>query len=213
MSRNNENPVTIPLLYECADGEALGFACDISDIRVRRLSADNKAAWVNLWKSLAEADQQRIIAAVKLGQRFDRAASPEVLTTPEEELRGRLREIDDLAGIDPLAAMKRIHREMGQFKFFSDVKLVVWNPRPGRGLRIALLAPDLPSALLVHAFFRFAGGRGVAICPKCGVPVFQRRRDQVYCCPRHREAGRVERWRAAQRRKSKRTKGGRRSKR
>lgn len=77
----------------------------------------------------------------------------------------------------------------------DGVRLVMWRWSEGVGL--ALLCPDLASALLVRVVMSSIGtSAGLRICPKCSGVFLQKRADQDYCSVRCREAHRVERWRA-----------------
>jgi hypothetical protein len=62
--------------------------------------------------------------------------------------------------------------------------------------RPAIYCPDERTALYVHSFFIApTGGIGFRVCPYDGEIFFQTRPNQDYCCPAHREAHRVARFR------------------
>jgi hypothetical protein len=62
--------------------------------------------------------------------------------------------------------------------------------------RPALFCPDAKTALYIHTFFLApVGALGFRICPYDGEQFFQDRPNQEYCCPAHREAHRVARFR------------------
>jgi len=62
--------------------------------------------------------------------------------------------------------------------------------------RPAIYCGDMKTALYVHTFFIApVGGLGFRICPYDGEQFFQKRPNQEYCCPAHREAHRVARFR------------------
>ena len=62
--------------------------------------------------------------------------------------------------------------------------------------RPAIYCPDMRTALYIHTFFIApVGGLGFRICPYDGEQFFQDRPNQDYCCPAHREAHRVRRFR------------------
>lgn len=66
----------------------------------------------------------------------------------------------------------------------------------------AIFCQNIRVALYIHAFFLApAGEASFRICPKCGKQFFQKRANQDYCCPPHREAHRVARLRDKQRQK------------
>ncbi len=63
--------------------------------------------------------------------------------------------------------------------------------------RPAIYCSSKIAALYIHTFFVApVGGLGFRICPYDGEQFFQDRPNQEYCCPAHREAHRVARWRA-----------------
>jgi hypothetical protein len=65
------------------------------------------------------------------------------------------------------------------------------------------------TALYVHTFFIApVGGLGFRSCPYDGQQFFQERPNQEYCCPAHREAHRVTRWRDRKRSQQKRHRKG-----
>lgn len=67
--------------------------------------------------------------------------------------------------------------------------------------RPAIYCPDTMTALYIHTFFLAPlGGLGFRICPYDGEQFFQDRPNQEYCCPAHREAHRVARFRDNRRR-------------
>lgn len=69
--------------------------------------------------------------------------------------------------------------------------------------RPAIYCPDAKTALYVHTFLLApAGGLGFRICPYDGEQFFQDRPNQEYCCPAHREAHRVARYRDNKKRKA-----------
>jgi len=78
-------------------------------------------------------------------------------------------------------------------------KLVLWLAKGM--LRPAIYCPDARTALYVHTFFLApVAGVGFRICPYDGEQFFQDRPNQEYCCPAHREAHRVARFRDKQKR-------------
>jgi hypothetical protein len=61
---------------------------------------------------------------------------------------------------------------------------------------------DMTTALYVHTFFIApTGGLGFRICPHCHDQFLQDRPNKEYCCPAHREAHRVARFRCAKKHK------------
>ena len=67
----------------------------------------------------------------------------------------------------------------------------------------AIYCLDIETALYIHTFFLApVSGVGFRICPYDSEQFFQDRPNQAYCCPAHREAHRVARFRDKQKRKS-----------
>lgn len=71
------------------------------------------------------------------------------------------------------------------------------------GFRPAIYCEDLKSALYIHTFLLAPTGVvGFRACPYDGAHFFQDRPNQEYCCPAHREAHRVARFRHAKKLKA-----------
>jgi hypothetical protein len=63
-------------------------------------------------------------------------------------------------------------------------------------IKPAIFCLDMKTALYVHTFFLApSGGLGFRVCPYDGEQFFQKRPNQDYCRPAHREAHRIARWR------------------
>jgi len=76
----------------------------------------------------------------------------------------------------------------------QEAQIVLWWMRGS--FRPAIYCNNMTTALYVHTFFVVpTGGIGFRICPHCSEQFFQDRPNQEYCCPAHREAHRVARWR------------------
>jgi hypothetical protein len=93
--------------------------------------------------------------------------------------------------------------EDGRRRFISEgvgVQLIQW--RSGKRLTPAVYCPDLETAAYAAALF----GSRWKVCPhlSCGKWFIPTRAKQDFCCPAHREAHRVARWRARKKTKSKR---------
>jgi CII-binding regulator of phage lambda lysogenization HflD len=79
-------------------------------------------------------------------------------------------------------------------------QIVLWEVRGA--FRPAIYCSDLSAALYIHTFFIApTGGLGFRNCPYDGEQFFQEMPNQEYCCPAHREAHRVARWRNEQKKK------------
>jgi len=73
----------------------------------------------------------------------------------------------------------------------------------GGNFRPAIYCEDLKSALYIHTFLLAPTGVvGFRACPYDGAHFFQDRPNQEYCCPAHREAHRVARFRHAKKLKA-----------
>ena len=83
--------------------------------------------------------------------------------------------------------------EVSRMVGFSS-QIALWEVRGE--FRPAIYCTDLNTALYIHTFFIApTGGLGFRICPYDGEQFFQDRPNQDYCCPAHREAHRVARFR------------------
>jgi hypothetical protein len=86
-----------------------------------------------------------------------------------------------------------VSRSVGLF----NAQVVLWWA--GGEFRPAIYCTDIKTAFYIHQFFIApTGGIGYRICPHCGEQFLQDRANQDYCCPAHREAHRVARWRVQQ---------------
>lgn len=92
-------------------------------------------------------------------------------------------------------AFRLLSYEVSRVDGLRGARLVLWW-KDGRF--VPAIYCDCPmAALYVHTFLIApAGDVGYRDCPKCGEPFQQKRADQDYCTPAHREAHRVARWRA-----------------
>ena len=82
-----------------------------------------------------------------------------------------------------------------------NAQIVLWWMEGA--FRPAIYCPDIKTALYIHTFFLApVGGVGFRICPYDGEQFFQDRPNQEYCCPAHREAHRVARFRDKKKRKA-----------
>ena len=80
---------------------------------------------------------------------------------------------------------------------FPNARIALWYVNGS--FRPAIYCADKKTALYIHTFFIApAGGLGFRICPYVNCEkreFFQDRPNQDYCCPAHRDAHRVARWR------------------
>jgi hypothetical protein len=83
-----------------------------------------------------------------------------------------------------------------------DVRLVLWWNK--ERFLPAVWCPNLKTAFYARALLDIVGTRSFRVCAYCGDLFRQKRPDQDYCSISHREAHRVARWRASQKRKAQR---------
>jgi hypothetical protein len=77
-----------------------------------------------------------------------------------------------------------------------NAQIVLWWEDRKEKFIPAIFCLDVRTALYLHTFFiATTGGPGFRICPYDGEQFFQDRPNQDYCCPAHREAHRVARFR------------------
>lgn len=93
--------------------------------------------------------------------------------------------------------------EVSQTLGVATARIVLWwADRTGTFIP-AIFCLDAETALYIHTFFIApTGGPGVRICPHCHYQFFQDKPNQDYCCPAHREAHRVARFRDNKKRKA-----------
>jgi hypothetical protein len=150
--------------------------------KVYRLRQAGKARW-------PDADSERIF-----GQIF----APSVGLSPEETVRY-------MEGLrfGPKAAtdlQRLLSYEVSEAVGpLLHANIVLWWFK--NAFRPAIYCMDAKAALYVHTFFLAPNGEvGFRICPYDGEQFFQDRANQEYCCPAHREAHRVARFRDNKRR-------------
>ncbi|MGC2791706.1 MAG: hypothetical protein WA899_06790, partial [Candidatus Sulfotelmatobacter sp.] len=61
---------------------------------------------------------------------------------------------------------------------------------------LAIFCPSIVTALFAKLLLSRVSGKGLAVCPQCGIPFVTKRPNQDYCSIKHREAHRVARYRA-----------------
>jgi hypothetical protein len=92
-----------------------------------------------------------------------------------------------------------VSRTVGQL----NTNIVLWWVDRMRRFIPAIFCVDVKTALYLHTFFIApTGGPGFRSCLYDGEQFFQDRPNQEYCCPAHREAHRVARFRDNKRRKT-----------
>jgi hypothetical protein len=82
----------------------------------------------------------------------------------------------------------------------QNAQIVLWWMNGS--FRQAIYCPDMKVALYIQTFFIApVSGLGFRICPYDGEQFFQKQPNQDYCCPAHRDAHRVARFRAKKKEK------------
>jgi len=125
----------------------------------------------------------------KLDRSLDKLVAPFLDIVPE------LRRHADIEGSPSWLLSSEVSRMVG---FKSQI--VLWEAHGA--FRPAIWCSDLNAALYIHTFFIApTGGLGFRVCPYDGEQFFQDVPNQEYCCPAHREAHRMARWRSEQKKK------------
>ncbi len=195
MSRNAYSTVTVEILIptstKTTDGEV--FPSHLSMIKVRRFQMRPRDL-----ELLDKSDRELITDSIALEQALadDRRSAIEQ-TAPK--LAGSL--LSRMITAAQVRADPRYAETvfMGKLSYeLRDTQLVLW--RHDGEIKPALLCPDVKSAFLVRTLLSVAGlSTGLRLCPKCGIPFLQRQSNQDYCKASHREAHRVQRFRAKKR--------------
>jgi hypothetical protein len=129
-------------------------------------------------------------------RKFSESIAPSIGLSAEESLK-------HWDGLRPGPKAKHdLHRRLS-YEVSERVRLIqtaLWWAK--EDFRPAIYCMDVETAVYVHTFFIApTGGIGFRICPYCTTQFFQDRPNQDYCCPAHREAHRVARWRHEQKQK------------
>jgi hypothetical protein len=163
------------------------------------LEAGDKLALAKAKERLERAYQMResesplhVSSDPELDQEFAEAAAWSVGLSPEESVK-------HIEGLRPGPRARQnpsrlLSYEVSQSVDFPNAQIVLWLVN--ETFRPAIYCSDTKTALYIHTFFIAPGcGLGFRICPQCTEQFFQDRPNQDYCCPAHREAHRVARWR------------------
>jgi hypothetical protein len=120
----------------------------------------------------------------KTARRLDKLVAPFLGVIPE------LRRSLDIERSSSWLLSSEVSRIVG-----LNSQIALWEAHGA--FRPAIFCSDLNTALYIHTFFIApTGGLGFRICPYDGEQFFQDVPNQDYCCPAHREAHRVRRWRS-----------------
>jgi hypothetical protein len=191
---------------------------------LRRAEAARFGALLSLKGALESRDQLALNTAKERMKEFYRlrqAEQPKIAGFDDDYFERLLGEmIADRVGLSPEEAGKYLsgkrtspRAEANPQRWFSyEVSQAVGFPLQNAQVvlwwmdgefRPAIFCPDPKTALYIHTFFLApAGGLGFRICPYDGEQFFQDRPNQEYCCPAHREAHRVARFRDNKKRKA-----------
>ena len=192
--------------------------------KLRGVEAVRFDALLSLRTALEGRDQLTLSTAKERMEKFYRvrqAEKPKITGFDDDDYERFLGEmIADRVGLPPDEAGKYItgkrpgpRAEANPQRWFSfEVSQAVGFPLQNAQVvlwwingefRPAIYCPDAKTALYIHTFFLApAGGLGFRICPYDGEQFFQERPNQDYCCPAHREAHRVARFRDNKKRKA-----------
>ena len=214
MKRDQYKTVTTPILINCEPSERDGGASFLSGLHglkpVRILRDKDLEQTSKTWKSLNELQRQELIAAALLV--------------------GAIYKQDRLAATN---AYIRLEQTGGKFLFEKEARLISdrFSAYPESRLDEKISGTierrkacdlefsrqtdaghihrrDEMTALFTKLLLNRVSGKGLAVCPQCGVPFVQKRPNQDYCSIQHREAHRVARWRASKKSTKKRGKHG-----
>jgi hypothetical protein len=177
------------------------------------LETGDKLALANAEEHLERAYQLREAENPPTDPELDRQLgevfAPSIGLSPKESLRylGGLRS-GPKAGENPSRLFSyEVSQAVGAL--LHNAQIVLWWM--DGAFRPAIFCPDMRTALYLHTFFIApVGGPGFRICPYDGEQFFQDRPNQEYCCPAHREAHRVARFRNEKKLKTAKAKDNRR---
>ena len=203
MKRDQYKTVTTPILINCEPSERDGGASFLSGLHglkpVRILRDKDLEQTSKTWKSLNELQRQELIAAALLVgaiYKQDRLAATNAYIRLEQTGGKFLFEKEARLISDRFSAYPESRLDEKISERLKGARLVIWNFRGKPTL--AIYCPDGMTALFTKLLLNRVSGKGLAVCPQCGVPFVQKRPNQDYCSIQHREAHRVARWRAKQ---------------
>jgi hypothetical protein len=129
-------------------------------------------------------------------RKFGESIAPSVGLSPAESLK-------HWDGLRPGPKSKNDLYRLLSYEVSERVRLIQTALWWANGdFRPAIYCMDVETALYIHTFLIApTGGKGFRICPYCTDQFFQDQPNQDYCCPPHREAHRVARWRHEQKQK------------
>lgn len=190
----------IPLLIHCSPAEkdgTTGFLGGFEGLRPVRILRDKDLhPKSKFWQSIGK-QQQEIVAAAQLVdavEKRDRLAARNAFAGLAKSESALLQHLASEAP-EKFKSYLQIRLDQVISERMKSAHLVVWNFR-GKPV-LAVYCPDNVTALYTKLLMNRVSGRGLAVCPKCGLPFVQKRPNQDYCSLQHREAHRVARWRAS----------------
>jgi hypothetical protein len=190
----------IPLLIHCSPAERDGttsFLVGFEGLRPVRILRDKDLhAKSKFWQSIGK-QQQEIVAATQLVDALEKQDTLAARNAFASLAKSESALLQHLASEAPekFKSYLQIRLDQGISERLKGAHLVIWNFRGKRVL--AVYCPDNVTALYTKLLMNRVSGRGLAVCPKCGLPFVQKRPNQEYCSLQHREAHRVARWRAS----------------
>jgi hypothetical protein len=207
MQRDQYKTVTVPIITYTfklrRDGTA-SFLPGFGGLRPVRLFRDEDMTTKGkIWKLLHEEQRKELIAATMLMgaiRKHDslaaKKASADLAGSKSPELRRIASEVADKIASYPQTQLDGLISAR-----LKSAQLVVWNYEGKPTL--AIFCRSHVTAFFVKLLLSRVSGKGLAVCPQCGIPFMTKRPDQEYCSTKHREAHRVARWRAEQTAKTK----------
>lgn len=210
VQRDKYKTVTVPILIyaskESRDGTA-SFLPDFEGLRPVRILRDKDLTPTGeIWRSITKREQDELIATANLIRAVEkedslaaRHACAALAGGKSPELRMIVLEVAEKVAAYPQTKLDETISER-----LKSARLVLWSYRGKPTL--ALFCPDRVTAFFARLLLSRVSGKGLVVCPQCGVPFVQKRPNQEYCSIQHREAHRVARWRAMKTAKNRRRK-------
>ncbi len=200
MQRDTYDAVTIEIVVPASSADSEGETWYDEPVKVRRFTTkDLDHNSVRGRKTREQIDQRRWNDMLNLASLMRAIKAKDDLAAEKALLHLRtnrgplLLKVTEALLKEPGFTEQMLVKELSNL--LDGVRLVMCRWSEGVGL--ALLCPDLASALLVRVVMSSIGtSAGLRICPKCSNVFLQKRADQDYCSVKCREAHRVERWRA-----------------
>ncbi|MFZ0278439.1 MAG: hypothetical protein WA254_03875 [Candidatus Sulfotelmatobacter sp.] len=200
MQRDTYKTVTVPIItyafQQKRDGTA-SFLPDFKGLRPVRILRDKDLKQTGeIWQSITREQREEIIATANLISAIEKQdslaakkASIALAGSKSPELRKIVSEV-----ADKIASYPQTQLDETISARLKSAQLVVWNYHGKPTL--AIFCPSIVTALFAKLLLSRVSGKGLAVCPQCGIPFVTKRPNQDYCSIKHREAHRVARYRA-----------------